>query len=73
MELRGGTDGVLVASVERSSKAARAGLRKGDIIREVNRTEVSDLESFENAIDGKDGPFALSVERDGRNAFIAVK
>ena len=73
MELRGGTDGVLVASVERGSKAARAGLRKGDIIREVNRTEVSDLESFENAIDGKDGPFALSVERDGRNAFIAVK
>ena len=73
MELRGGTDGVLVASVERSSKAERAGLRKGDIIREVNRTEVSDLESFENAIDGKDGPFALSVERDGRNAFIAVK
>ena len=73
MELRGGTDGVLVASVERSSKAARAGLRKGDIIREVNRTEISDLESFENAIDGKDGPFALSVERDGRNAFIAVK
>ena len=56
MELRGGTDGVLVASVERSSKAERAGLRKGDIIREVNRTEVSDLESFEHAIDGKDGP-----------------
>ncbi len=73
MELRGGTNGVLVASVERGSKAARAGLRKGDIIREVNRKEVSNLDDFEAAIDGKDGPFALSVERDGRNAFIAVK
>lgn len=73
LELRGGTDGVMVATVERGSKAARAGLRKGDIIREVNRTEVSDLDDFEAAIDGKDGPFALSVERDGRNAFIAVK
>jgi len=73
LELRGGTEGVMVASVERGSKAARAGLRKGDIIREVNRDEVSDLDDFEDAIDGKDGPFALSVERDGRNAFIAVK
>ncbi len=73
LELRGGTDGVMVASVERGSKAARAGLRKGDIIREVNRTEVSDLDVFEAAIEGEDGPFALSVERDGRNAFIAVK
>lgn len=73
LELRGGTNGVLVASVERGSKAARAGLRKGDIIREVNRAKVSDLDDFEATIDGKDGPFALSVERDGRNAFIAVK
>ena len=64
---------MLVASVERGSKAARAGLRKGDIIREVNRAKVSDLDDFEATIDGKDGPFALSVERDGRNAFIAVK
>lgn len=73
MELRGGTDGVLVKFVKSGSKASRAGLRAGDIIREVNRKEVSNLDDFEAAIDGKDGPFALSVERDGRNAFIAVK
>ena len=73
LELRGGTDGVLVASVERGSKAARAGLRKGDIIREINRNDIKDLDDFESTIDGEDGPFALSVERDGRNAFIAVK
>ena len=73
LELRGGTNGVMIASVERGSKAARAGLRKGDIIREINRSEIKDLEDFEKAIDGENGPFALSVERDGRNAFIAVK
>jgi len=73
LELRGGTKGVLVASIERGSKAARAGLRKDDIIREVNRIAVSDLDEFENAIDGKDGPFALSIERNGRNAIIGIK
>ena len=72
-ELRGGTKGVMVSSIERGSKAARAGLRKDDVIREVNRQKIGNLSDFEDAIDGKDGPFALSVERDGRNTFIAVK
>ena len=72
-ELRGGTKGVMVSSIERGSKAARAGLRKDDVIREVNRQKIGNLSDFEDAIDGEDGPFALSVERDGRNTFIAVK
>ena len=72
-ELRGGTKGVMVSSIERGSKAARAGLRKNDVIREVNRQKIGNLSDFEDAIDGKEGPFALSVERDGRNTFIAVK
>jgi len=57
----------------RSKTFRRAGLRKDDIIREVNRIAVSDLDEFENAIDGKDGPFALSIERNGRNAIIGIK
>jgi len=69
LELRGGDDGVY----ERNSKAARAGLREGDIIRAVNRKNVTSLDNFEDAIEGKSGPFALSVERDGSNIFIAVK
>ena len=73
MELRGGSDGVLVASVERGSKAARAGLQKDDVIRAINGNDVSDLDDFEDVITDGDGPFALSVERDGRNLFLAVK
>ena len=73
MELRGGNEGVLVASVKRSSKAARAGLRKGDIIRAINRDEIIDLEDFETLIEDRDGPFALSVERGGVKTYVAVK
>ena len=73
LELRGGSDGVLVASVSRGSKASRSGLRKGDVIRRVGATDVSNLTDFENAIEGKDGPFALSIERSGSNLFLAVK
>ena len=73
LELRGGSEGVLVASVSRGSKASRSGLRKGDVIRRVGATDVSSLTDFENAIEGKDGPFALSIERSGSNLFLAVK
>ena len=73
LELRGGDKGVLVASVERGSKAARSGLRKGDVIRRVGTKPVANLSEFEEAIDDKDGPFALSIERSGSNLFLAVK
>ena len=73
LELRGGSEGVLVANVSRGSKASRSGLRKGDVIRRVGSTDVSSLTDFENAIEGKDGPFALSIERSGSNLFLAVK
>jgi len=71
--LRGGDEGVYVASVERGSKAQRAGLRKGDVIRSVNRNDIVDLEDFEDIIKGEDGPFALSVQRGGQTFYVAVK
>jgi S1-C subfamily serine protease len=64
---------VLIESVERGSKAARSGLRRGDVIRRVGSKAVSNLSDFEKAIDGKKGPFALSIERGGSNLFLAVK
>ncbi|MGJ8563805.1 MAG: DegQ family serine endoprotease [Alphaproteobacteria bacterium] len=73
MTLRGGSAGAFVASVSPGSKAARAGLAKGDIIRRVGRTQIADLGDFEDAIKKKDGPIALTVERDGTNLFLAVR
>lgn len=70
---RGGDEGVYVSRVTRGSKAARAGLVRGDIIRQVDRTDVADLADFEDAIKDKDGAIALTVERNGLTTFLAVR
>ena len=73
LELRGGDNGVYIAKVDPGSRAQRAGLRRGDIIRKVGKTDINDLSDFEEAIDGKDGPHALRIERQGLSSYIAVK
>jgi Do/DeqQ family serine protease len=73
LELRGGEDGVYLTSVVRGSKAYRAGLRRGDVIRRVGQTDIRDLDDFEDAIGSGSGPYVLRVERGGRTSFIAVK
>jgi Do/DeqQ family serine protease len=73
LNLRGGSKGVYVSAVELGSKAQRAGLVKGDIIRSINRKDVQNLESFNKLTKGEDGPFALSVERNGNTFYVAIK
>ena len=73
LNLRGGSEGVYVSAVEISSKAQRAGLMKGDVIRSVNRKDVQDLASFNKLTKGEGGPFALSVERNGSTFYVAIK
>ncbi|MGB6230905.1 MAG: Do family serine endopeptidase [Litorimonas sp.] len=73
LDLRDGDEGVYISAVRRNSRAARAGLRRGDIIREINRTEIEDLDDFEAFIEDNEGPYALVVERDGQTAYLGVR
>jgi len=73
IELRGGDEGVYISSIVPGSKAARAGLRRGDVIRRVGRKDVRDLTDFEDAIKTGNGPYALRIERQGQNLYLAVK
>jgi Do/DeqQ family serine protease len=68
-----GNDGVLVAEVEENSPAARAGIRPGDAIVEVNRRRVRDLRSFEDALGGSEQDVLLFLQREGRSQYVVLK
>ena len=46
-----GTEGVLVTQVDPESAAYQAGLRRGMVIRQVNRQDVNNVEDFRRALE----------------------
>ncbi len=72
-EVSGGTNGVMITSIKRSSDAYEAGLRKGHIIRAVNNVAVDNLDDFKTEIAKKKGPLFLTVQQGRSQTFIAVK
>ncbi len=68
------TKGVVVDSVDQGSRAAEAGLQRGDVILQVNRKAVSNSGEFKQAIGAtpKDKPVLLLVNRQGTTLFLAV-
>jgi len=72
-ELDRWTDGVVVTDIDPQGKAARAGLRQGDLITGVNKFRVSNKDNFESKL-GNTSPgdnVLLKVVRGGRNLFVA--
>ncbi len=66
-------EGVLVSEVDEDSPAARAGIRPGDAIIEVNRRRVKDLRSFEDALGRSEQDVLLFVQREGRSQYVVLK
>jgi len=71
---RRSTDGVVVTSVEEGTAAAEAGLRRGDVIVEVNRRPVRTLADFDAATrDVKRGErLTVRLERGAVALYVAV-
>src|SRR5262250_1989081 len=72
LNLRGG-EGVLVFSVEDDSPAAEAGLQRGDVIREVNRQRVRNVQDYERATkDVKEGDrVTVLLQRGQQSLYVA--
>ena len=64
---------MLVENVARSSAAWRAGLRRGDVIVNVNRQDVNNLEQLRAAVPDKDAALLLRINRDGGVFFAVVR
>ncbi len=66
--------GVVVGSVEPGSPAADAGIRTGDVIQQVDRKPVKNVDDFAQKIDkAKDqGSILLLIQRGQNNLFAAV-
>ncbi len=66
--------GVVVARVEPGSPAADAGIQRGDVIQEVNRKPVKDVEDFVQKVEKAKGQesILLFIQRGQNNLFAAV-
>jgi serine protease Do len=68
------TSGVVVDGVQPGSDWARAGIRRGDVIQEVNRKAVDSADEFRRAVrESNKRSTLLLVNRAGRTSFIVVE
>ena len=68
-------EGVVVTAVEPDSGAEKAGVMRGDVIREINRQPVKSVKDFEKVSSGlKKGENALIlIDRRGNALFLSAK
>jgi len=68
------TDGVYVKKVEQDSKAARIGIRPGDVIREINREKVGNSDDYRKIMDGIEaGETFQMVVRKPNGMYLFLK
>ncbi len=66
--------GVVVSSVDPSSAAAESGLQRGDVILEVNRKPVRNVEQYQQALAGTTNQSVLLlINRGGTTHFVIVQ
>ncbi len=73
--LQENTRGVVVAAVQPGSAADRAGLARGDVIREINRRPIASVREFEEVASAmkEDQRVLLLINRRGASLFVSVK
>jgi serine protease Do len=72
--LEPGAAGVVISDIKDGSPAAEAGLQPGDLISEVNRTAVKNLNDYQQALKRvkKGENLLLLVKRDGGALYVVL-
>jgi serine protease Do len=65
--------GVLIRSVEKGSRAEKAGFRAGDVVVKVNGQPVRDTSDFTHALRSGSGPVSISVMRDKKEQNLNLE
>ncbi len=69
-----GVIGVVVSSVDPMSAAAEAGIQRGDVIEEVDRKPVHNVDQYRQAISGVGNqPILLLVSRNGGTLYVVLE
>ena len=66
--------GVVIVGMERDGPAARAGIRKGDVIRRVGRSSIDSARQLRKLVDDlpKGKPVSVLVQRGDNPLFVAI-
>ena len=67
--------GVVVTQVQPDSPASEAGLKRGDVIQEVNRKPVKSASDFRNAVtqSAAKSPLLLLIQREDKTIYTVVE
>lgn len=73
LRLEPGATGVVISDIKDGSPAAEAGLQPGDLISEVNRTAIKNLNDYQQALKKvKNGENLLLLIKRGSGALYVV-
>ena len=72
-QLKDGTKGVTIESVEKGSAAAQAGLHKDDVIIGVNRERVSTIAEIRKLMESKPSVVALHIMRGNDSLYLLMR
>jgi len=66
--------GVVISNVESNSPAAEAGLRRGDLIQEINKTSIESLADYNKAMKavGDEKSFLTLIRRGENTSYVVV-
>jgi serine protease Do len=72
LELPNDIDGIIVTDVQDGTPAAKAGLRRGDVIVEVDKKQIENLDDFRNVMDDYDEDKVMVVVYRGGGYFYTM-